>query len=236
MEGDRKYDSLDPGLRYKVSGTGPQAESAHGKYIRRVIRYMRSKEPVQWLIATEAISRPSAVAHDEKIAGSPSISDSGGEERHGSESDSDRVSAEIDHLAAVRRVLFPNGANGRQDNDASYETAGGTLPLANGQAEAGLTVGSGQQPTPNFLPPALGRAEDEHTIAGSGEEPAPTRGQNAAGNLQAQASDVQDNTVELSKAQIAAQRSARRRDASGRFLPMDEGSKQTTAGENSLGT
>ena len=82
MEGDRKYDSLDPGLRYKASGTGPQAESAHGKYIRRVIRYMRSKEPVQWLIATEAISRPSAVAHDEENTGSPRDSDSEGEEQN----------------------------------------------------------------------------------------------------------------------------------------------------------
>ena len=171
--------------------------------------------------------------------GSPRDSDSEGEERHGSESDSGRVTVEIDHLNAVRKVLFPNGANNGKENDASDETAGDTLPSANGRAEAGLTAGSGQQPTPNnsrdILPPANGRAEDEHTMTGSGGEPSPTRGQNAVGNPQTQASDIQDNTVGLSKAQIAAQRSARRRDASGRFLPMDEETKQATAGENSLG-
>ena len=110
---------------------------------------MRSKEPVQWLIATEAISRPSAVTHDEKNTGSPSNTDSDGEESHGSESDSGRATAEIDHLEAVRRVLFSNGTN--EEHDMSNETAGGTLPPANGRAEAGLTAGNGQQPTPKHL-------------------------------------------------------------------------------------
>ena len=45
-------DSLPSELRYRVTGTGPTAEAQHGRYIRRVTRYLRSKHPVQWLIIT----------------------------------------------------------------------------------------------------------------------------------------------------------------------------------------
>ena len=46
---------------------------------------------------------------------------------------------------------------------------------------------------------------------------------------------MQDSTVGLSKAQIAALRSARRRDATGRFIPMNEETEKNRAEENSLG-
>ena len=46
---------------------------------------------------------------------------------------------------------------------------------------------------------------------------------------------MRDNAAVLTKAQIAALRSARRRDASGRFIPMKEEMKQTSADEDSLG-
>ena len=55
-------ETLPSELRYRVTGTGPTAEAQHGRYIRRVTRYLRSKRPVQWLIITEAISRPAAPA------------------------------------------------------------------------------------------------------------------------------------------------------------------------------
>ena len=55
-------DSLPASLRYAVRGTGPTAEAAHGRYLRRVTRYLQSKRPVQWLIVTEAIRRPEAPA------------------------------------------------------------------------------------------------------------------------------------------------------------------------------
>ena len=69
-------DALSAELRYTVRGTGPTAEVQHGRYIRRVTRYLRSKRPVQWLIITEAISRPGAPAASTPAQDSDTDSDS----------------------------------------------------------------------------------------------------------------------------------------------------------------
>ena len=66
-----KRESLPSELRYKVHGTGPTAEAAHGRYIRRVLRYLRERHPPQWLVATESIVRPadaeSTVLHSSTV-------------------------------------------------------------------------------------------------------------------------------------------------------------------------
>ena len=85
-------DSLPAGLRYKVQGTGPTAEAAHGRYLRRIARYLQSKRPVQWLIITEAIRRPEAPAPNTPSRDSDT----------GSESDSSTDDEQIDHLLDIR--------------------------------------------------------------------------------------------------------------------------------------
>ena len=68
--------SLPSETRYRVVGTGPRAEAQHGRYVRSVLRYLRANQPTQWLIATEAITKPSALAEGDEGARTPTGSDS----------------------------------------------------------------------------------------------------------------------------------------------------------------
>ena len=150
MESESKMrDSLPADLIYRVTGTGPRAEAAHGKYVRRVLRYLRSRRQVQWLIATEAIARPSAPtpgAIDRSAAenGSDSDSDSGhysrsADEGNGSTSDDDQA----DHLIDIRRQLFPNGGTKTADNDSIYPGANNDAPQ---DLPAAQSAGTGTHP------------------------------------------------------------------------------------------
>ena len=144
----KERDSLPADLRYRVIGTGPRAEAAHGKYVRRDLRYLRSRRQVEWLIATEAIVRPSAPtpgAIDRSAAENSSGSDSdsdhyshSADEGNGSTSDDDQA----DHLIHIRRQLSPNGERKTADNDSIYPGANNSAPQ---DLPAAKSAGAGTQ-------------------------------------------------------------------------------------------
>ena len=236
MESESKErHSLPADLIYRVTGTGPRAEAAHGKYVRRVLRYLRSRRQVQWLIATEAIARPSAPtpgAIDRSAAenGSDSDSDSGhysrsADEGNGSTSDDDQA----DHLIDIRRQLFPNGGTKTADNDSIYPGANNDAPQ---DLPAAQSAGTGTHPpgsagaqdaiypgTNNGMPQDLPAAKS----AGTGTHPPGTAGAQDATrergngqqspNITTANGDVpavkrEDDAAALNSKQLAARRSS----------------------------
>ena len=228
MESESKErDSLPADLIYRVTGTGPRAEAAHGKYVRRVLRYLRSRRQVQWLIATEAIARPSAPtpgAIDRSAAenGSDSDSDSShysrsADEGNGSTSDDDQA----DHLIDIRRQLFLNGGTKTADNDSIYMGANNDAPQ---DLPAAQSAGTGTHP------PGSAGAQDATRERGNGQLSPNINNTTANGDVPAVKRE--DDAAALSSTQLAARRSSRRnlaRDAVGRFVKIKEG----TAGDGS---
>ena len=226
-------DSLPASLRYAVRGTGPTAEAAHGRYLRRVTRYLQSKRPVQWLIVTEAIRRPEAPAANTPAQDSDTDSDD--------DSDASTSEGQTDHLLDIRRRLFDAGAHHgasqpivaeSKNNTAPAEAAGGgtqhdaegiSVPDASQLGDNGVPVPI-QSTNPAVANPGEGTrsGEDAATVraargAGSDGTPAPAHQPTGARDEDRGAAE----TAELTSTQLAASRSSRRtlaRDQRGRFV------------------
>ena len=221
MESESKErDSLPADLRYRVPGTGPRAEAAHGKYVRRVLRYLRSRRQVQWLIATEAIARPSAPtpgATGRSTADDDSGSDSdrdhyshSTDEGNGSTSDDDQA----DHLIEIRRQLFPDGGNKTAVKSSIHSGANTGAPQ---DLPAAQSAGAGMHP------PGTAGAQDATKEGGNGQ-PTPNMA-NTTANGDVQAEEKEKDDAVLSSTQLAARRSSRRnqaRDAVGRFVKNEQ--------------
>ena len=146
--------SLPSELRYRVVGTGPRAEAQHGRYIRSILRYLEAHKPTQWLIATEAISRPHAPSDDGQNARTPRTggdgpphSDSSGESGNTSDTSdtTDTGRDEPDQLESLRARLFGAGDN----YDATENGTRGRTPIPTGEANTAL-VPVTEQRTPRM--------------------------------------------------------------------------------------
>ena len=193
----RERRTLPGELRYRVVGTGPRAEAQHGRYVRSVLRYLRANQPVQWLIATETITKPAATAEGGENACTSASTDSD------SPSTTDSSSTGTSQPDPLRRQLFPN-------DDSAFAQAGEINTTA-----AAETAGDGTQ------------APDEQTIVHGATEGASIGSPLAATTLPLAHGDARSASAAeaadefLSKTQLAARRSSRRtqsRDPMGRFV------------------
>ena len=213
--GDRT--SLPSELKYRVVGTGPRAEAQHGRYIRSILRYLEAHKPTQWLIATEAISRPHAPSDDGQNARTPRMggdgpphSDSSGESGNTSDTSdtTDTGRDEPDQLESLRARLFGAGDN----YDATENGTRGRTPIPTGEANTALGPGDGTIHAPDAIP-----ADEKESAADEIQQDGDARTANS-------------RAAQLTKTQLAAQRSSRRtqnRDSQGRFVkeehPADVG-------------
>ena len=218
MEDEMSKEHLNSTLKYRVTGTGPKAEAHHGRYTRTVLRYMRARRPVQWLIATENITRPHAPGKDRK--GSAGRDSESADEHTDSGTGSDGDQAETDHLNAIRRQLFPDSDLVSIATDAeNKQDASQDLPSTSGEGNAllhnGVAAGrSGSNGIPTPLPTHSGTtAADDISGATAADD---ISGAEAA-------EEKEEDMATMTNTQLAARASSKRnRTRDGRFAVKEE--------------